>query len=105
MEIVKRLFSKNNKPQKRFVATAIGHVPWGLGSAEYFYNLYECEDGTREFEAFEGYQFYDVPKKADFSTKAQVKARMYGGSIPKTILNIEPLIEEINKDIKRYSAG
>ncbi|ABM44948.1 hypothetical protein X471_00013 [Bartonella bacilliformis str. Heidi Mejia] len=105
MEIVKRWFSKDNKPQERFVATAIGHVPWGLGSAEYFYNLYEYEDGRREFEAFEGFQFYDVPEKADFSTKAQVKAWIYGGNLPKTALNLEPLIEEINKGIKKHSAN
>ncbi|MBB5074483.1 hypothetical protein HNQ69_001635, partial [Bartonella callosciuri] len=39
---------------KKFVATAVGHAPWGLGVAEYFYNLYEYPDGRREYEEFDG---------------------------------------------------
>ncbi len=42
-------------------------------------------------------------QNADFSTKAQVKAWVYGGAIPKSILNYEPLIDEINKEIKKLS--
>ncbi len=36
-------------------------------------------------------------QNADFSTKAQMKAWVYGGAIPKSVLNYEPLIDEINK--------
>ncbi|MBB4077226.1 hypothetical protein GGR08_001554 [Bartonella fuyuanensis] len=41
MEILKQMFFKNRKQpmQKKFVATAVGYAPWGLGVAEYFYNL------------------------------------------------------------------
>ncbi len=74
--------------------------PIGDGTEEYFYNLYEYEDGTRECEKFDGGQYYKTPKNADFSTKAQVKAWVYGGDIPKSILNYEPLIDEINREIK-----
>ncbi len=77
MFILKHLFLKNRKQPmgKRFVATAVGYVPWGGdGAEEYLYNLYEYEDGTRECEKFDGGQYYKTPKKADFSTKAQVKA-------------------------------
>ncbi len=42
-------------------------------------------------------------QNADFSTKAQVKAWVYGGAIPKSVLNYEPLIDEINKEIKKLS--
>ncbi|SSZ39045.1 Uncharacterised protein [Bartonella grahamii] len=44
------------------------------GAEEYFYKLYEYEDGTRECEKFDADQYYKTPKNADFSTKAQVKA-------------------------------
>ncbi|WP_375670516.1 hypothetical protein [Bartonella sp. PS7NMGDW] len=105
MFIFKHLFLKNRKQamQKEFVATAVGYVPWGDGAEEYFYNLYEYEDGTRECEKFDGGQYYKTPKNADFSTKAQVKAWVYGGNIPKSVLNYEPLIDEINKEIKKLS--
>ncbi|WP_455466927.1 hypothetical protein [Bartonella sp. B39] len=105
MKILKHIFlTKRQQPmQKKFVAIAIGHVPWGLGCAEYFYNLYEHEDGSREYEEFEGCQYYDMPEKTDFSTKAQVKAWVYGGAVPKSVLNLESLIEEINKKIKKLS--
>ncbi|WP_455478701.1 hypothetical protein V3565_02255 [Bartonella sp. B10] len=105
MQFLKHLFlTKRKQPiQKKFVATAVGHVPWGLGCAEYFYNLYQHEDGTREYEEFEGYQYYDVPEKTDFSTKAQVKAWIHGGKVPSTVLNLEPLIDEINKNIEKLS--
>ncbi|WP_455475739.1 hypothetical protein [Bartonella sp. B17] len=105
MKILKHLFlTKRKQPiQKKFVATAIGHAPWGLGCAEYFYNLYEHENGIREYEEFEGCQYYDIPEKTDFSTKAQVKAWVYGGKVPSTVLHLEPLIDEINKGIKKLS--
>ncbi|MBB5074495.1 hypothetical protein HNQ69_001647, partial [Bartonella callosciuri] len=50
------MFLKKRKQpmQKKFVATAVGHAPWGLGVAEYFYNLYEYPDGRREYEEFDG---------------------------------------------------
>ncbi|SSZ38820.1 Uncharacterised protein [Bartonella grahamii] len=41
--------------------------------------------------------------KVDYSTKAQVKAWVYGGGIPQSVLNYEPLIDEINKEIKKLS--
>ncbi|GAA5105610.1 hypothetical protein [Bartonella jaculi] len=110
MEILKRRFFKKRKQSmqimhKKFIATAVGYVPWGDGAAEYFYNLYEYEDGRRECEKFDGGQYYEIPKNADFSTKAQVqvKAWIYGGAIPKSVLNYEPLIDEINKKIKKLS--
>ncbi len=46
----------------------------GDGAEEYFYKLYEYEDGTRECEKFDADQYYKTPKNADFSTKAQLKA-------------------------------
>ncbi|EJF79041.1 hypothetical protein MCQ_00927 [Candidatus Bartonella washoeensis Sb944nv] len=105
MGILKHLFLTNRKQprQKKWVATAVGYVPWGDGAAEYFYNLYEYEDGTRECERFDGGQYYTIPENADFSTKAQVKAWVYGGNVPKSILNYEPLIDEINREIKKLS--
>ncbi|WP_409361582.1 hypothetical protein ACRPOS_001015 [Bartonella heixiaziensis] len=104
MRILQHLFLKKRKQpmQKKFVATAVGYVPWGDGAAEYFYNLYEYEDGTRECEKFDGGQYYTIPENADFSTKAQVNAWVYGSNLPKSVLNIEPLIDEINKGIKNY---
>ncbi|WP_375682369.1 hypothetical protein [Bartonella sp. AP40SXNS] len=44
-----------------------------------------------------------MPCNVDYSTKAQVKAWIYGGGIPKSVLNYEPLIDEINKEIKKLS--
>ncbi|ATO57164.1 hypothetical protein [Bartonella sp. 1-1C] len=98
--------AKNQQPvkKKKFIATAVGHVPWGLGVAERFYNLYEYDDGTREYEKFDGGQYHDMPENTDYSTKAQVKAWLYGGNVPQTILNVEPLISEVNKEIQQYSA-
>ncbi|WP_375680980.1 hypothetical protein [Bartonella sp. AP6QHHD] len=80
MEILKRRFFKKRKQpmQKEFVATAVGYVPWGDGAEEYFYNLYEYEDGTRECEKFDGGQYYTTPENA-------------------------PLIDEINREIKKLS--
>ncbi len=91
--------------QKKFIATAVGYVPWGDGAAEYFYNLYEYPDGTRECEKFDGGQYYDTPKGADFSTKAQVKAWVYGANLPRSVLSCEPLIDEVNKTIQRKGEG
>ncbi|WP_175869456.1 hypothetical protein [Bartonella gabonensis] len=99
------MFLKNRKSrqQKKFVATAVGHAPWGLGVAEYFYNLYEYEDGMREYEEFDGgqYQDHEIPANVDYSTKAQVKAWIYGGDLPKNVLNFESLIDEVNAKIKK----
>ncbi|WP_375623503.1 MULTISPECIES: hypothetical protein [unclassified Bartonella] len=99
------MFLKKRKQpmQKKFVATAVGYTPWGLGVAEYFYNLYEYENGMREYEEFEGGQYHEIPERVDYSTKAQVKAWVYGGGIPKSVLNYEPLTDEINKEIKKLS--
>ncbi|WP_144753893.1 hypothetical protein [Bartonella saheliensis] len=107
MQILQHLFlTQRKKPmQKKFVATAVGYVPWGDGAAEYFYNLYEYEDGRREYEKFDGGQYYTIPEKADFSTKAQVKAWIYGGNLPKSVLNFEALIDEINTEIKKRSGA
>ncbi|WP_317993842.1 MULTISPECIES: hypothetical protein [Bartonella] len=87
--------------QKKFVATAVGYAPWGLGVAEYFYNLYEYEDGMREYEEFEGGQYHEIPNKVDYSTKARVKAWIYGGDLPKSVLSYEALICEVNREIKK----
>ncbi|WP_375621778.1 hypothetical protein [Bartonella sp. AA97HXZ] len=97
------LKKRKQKGEKKWVATAVGHAPWGLGVAEYFYNLYEYEDGMREYEEFDGGQYHEMPENVDYSTKAQVKAWIYGGGIPKSVLNYEPLIDEINKEIKKLS--
>lgn len=107
MEILKRRFFKKRKQpmqvmHKKFIATAVGYVPWGDGAAEYFYNLYEYEDGTRECEKFDGGQYYIIPENADFSTKAQVKAWVYGGAIPTSVLSYEALIDSANKKIERH---
>ncbi len=101
MFILKHLFLKNHKqPMERGLLQRQWVCPMGDETEEYFYNLYEYEDGTRECEKFDGGQYYKTPKNADFSTKAQVKAWVYGGDIPKSILNYEPLIDEINREIK-----
>ncbi|ETS04091.1 hypothetical protein Q655_01663, partial [Bartonella henselae JK 51] len=52
---------------------------------------------------FDGGQYYKIPENADFSTKAQVKAWRYGGNLPRSVLNYEPLIDEINREIKKLS--
>ncbi|WP_273721085.1 MULTISPECIES: hypothetical protein [unclassified Bartonella] len=105
MPILKHLSLINRKQpmQKKFVATAVGYAPWGNEAAEYFYNLYEYEDGRRECEKFDGGQYYQIPKNADFCTKAQVKAWIYGGHLPKSVLNYEALIDELNREIKKRS--
>lgn len=93
---------KNSKSRrKKFISTAVGHVPWGMGVSEHFYNLYEYEDGAREYEEFDGGQYHEIPIKVDYSTKAQVKAWIYGGDLPKSVLSYEPLIDEINVQIKK----
>ncbi|CAK02313.1 hypothetical protein BT_2292 [Bartonella tribocorum CIP 105476] len=97
------MFLKKRKQpiQKKFVATAVGYAPWGLGVAEYFYNLYEYEDGSREYEEFDGGQYQEMPSNVDYSTKAQVKAWIYGGDLPRSVLSYEPLIDEVNRKIKK----
>ncbi|WP_039762464.1 hypothetical protein, partial [Bartonella queenslandensis] len=74
-----------------------------LGVAEYFYNLYEYDDGMREYEEFDGGQYHDheIPSNVDYSTKARVKAWLYGGDLPRSVLSYEPLIDEVNKKIKK----
>ncbi len=54
----------------------------------------------REYEEFEGGQYHETPANVDYSTKAQVKAWIYGGLLPKNILNFEALIDELNVKIK-----
>ncbi|WP_273719602.1 MULTISPECIES: hypothetical protein [Bartonella] len=95
------LKKRKQKGQKKWVATAVGHAPWGLGVAEYFYNLYEYEDGMREYEEFDGGQYQEMPTNVDYSTKAQVKAWIYGGDLPRSVLSYEALIDEVNKKIKK----
>lgn len=97
------MFLKNGKSrqQKKFIATAVGYAPWGLGVSEHFYNLYEYEDGAREYEEFDGGQYHEIPIKVDYSTKAQVKAWIYGGDLPRSVLSYEPLIDEVNEKIKQ----
>ncbi len=101
--ILNQMFLKKRKQpiQKKFVATAVGYAPWGLGVAEYFYNLYEYEDGSREYEEFDGGQYQEMPSNVDYSTKAQVKAWIYGGDLPRSVLSYEPLIDEVNRKIKK----
>ncbi|WP_375630475.1 hypothetical protein [Bartonella sp. AP150HLJHH] len=95
------LRKRKQKGGKKFVATAVGHAPWGLGVAEYFYNLYEYDDGTREYEEFDGGQYHEMPENVDYSTKAQVKAWIYGGDLPRSVLSCEALIDEVNREIKK----
>ncbi|WP_375676895.1 hypothetical protein [Bartonella sp. AP88XZML] len=95
------LKKRKQKGGKKFVATAVGHAPWGLGVAEYFYNLYEYDDGTREYEEFDGGQYHEMPENVDYSTKAQVKAWIYGGDLPRSVLSCEALIDEVNREIKK----
>ncbi len=101
--ILNQMFLKKRKQkgQKKWVATAVGHAPWGLGVAEYFYNLYEYDDGMREYEEFDGGQYHEMPTNIDYSTKAQVKAWIYGGDLPRSVLSYEALIDEVNKKIKK----
>lgn len=95
------LINRKQPVRKKFIAMARGHAPWGLGVAEYFYNLYEYDDGMREYEEFEGGQYHEKPERVDYSTKAQVKAWIYGGDLPRSVLSYEPLIDEVNKKIKK----
>ncbi|WP_375682662.1 MULTISPECIES: hypothetical protein [unclassified Bartonella] len=95
------LKKRKQKGGKKFVATAVGYAPWGLGVAEYFYNLYEYDDGTREYEEFDGGQYHEMPENVDYSTKAQVKAWIYGGDLPRSVLSCEALIDEVNREIKK----
>ncbi|WP_354190988.1 hypothetical protein, partial [Bartonella silvatica] len=53
------------------------------------------------YEEFEGGQYHEMPDKVDYSTKAQVKAWIYGGGIPKSVLSCEALIDEVNREIKK----
>ncbi|MBB5074088.1 hypothetical protein HNQ69_001222 [Bartonella callosciuri] len=110
MQILKQRFFKKRKQQmyiihKKLIATTVGHAPWGLGVAEHFYNLYEYPDGRRENEEFYGDQDYDMPENTDFSTKAQVKAWIYRGDLPRSVLSCEPLIGEVNRKIQRQGQG
>ncbi|WP_375692922.1 hypothetical protein [Bartonella sp. AP213QHHD] len=95
------LKKRKQKGEKKFVATAVGYAPWGLGVAEYFYNLYEYEDGMREYEEFDGGQYHDMPENVDYSTKAQVKAWIYGGDLTRSVLSCEELIDEVNRENKK----
>ncbi|WP_273755656.1 hypothetical protein [Bartonella sp. MM73XJBT.G] len=98
------MFLRNRKrQQKKFIATAVGYAPWGMGVSEHFYNLYEYDDGMREYEEFDGgqYQDHEMPTNIDYSTKAQVKAWIYGGHLPKSVLSYEALIDEVNEKIKQ----
>ncbi|WP_019224109.1 hypothetical protein [Bartonella rattaustraliani] len=118
------LLTFTKKPAKKtFIATAIGHIPWGTGAQECFYNLYEYQDTNqsdqgyrdydesceqeilREYEIFEGGQYFDMPENVDFSTKAQVEAWLYGGPFPTSVLSYEPLTDEYNKTIKSKGQG
>lgn len=102
MRILKHMFLKNGKSRrKKFIATAVGYAPWGMGVSEHFYNLYEYEDGSREYEEFDGGQYHEIPIEVDYSTKAQVKAWIYGGHLPKSVLSYEALIDEVNEKIKQ----
>ncbi|WP_273722191.1 hypothetical protein, partial [Bartonella sp. ML71XJBT] len=104
MGILKHMFLKNGKSRrKKFIATAVGYAPWGMGVAEYFYNLYEYDDGMREYEEFDGGQYHEIPIEVDYSTKAQVKAWIYGGDLPRSVLSYEALIDEVNEKIKQRS--
>ncbi|WP_455475438.1 hypothetical protein [Bartonella sp. B17] len=44
-----------------------------------------------------------MPEKTDFSTTAQVKVWIHGGKVSSTVLDLEPLIDEVNKGIKKLS--
>ncbi len=105
--ILNQMFLKKRKQkgQKKWVATAVGHAPWGLGVAEYFYNLYEYDDGMREYEEFDGGQYHEIPIEVDYSTKARVKAWIYGGDLPRSVLSYEALIDEVNREIKQRTNG
>uniref|UniRef100_UPI0035CF1088 hypothetical protein n=1 Tax=Bartonella sp. AP14QHHD TaxID=3243467 RepID=UPI0035CF1088 len=63
--------------------------------------LYEYDDGTREYEEFDGGQYHEMPENVDYSTKAQVKAWIYGGDLPRSVLSCEALIDEVNREIKK----
>ncbi|WP_375695310.1 hypothetical protein [Bartonella sp. AC90GZZY] len=47
------------------------------------------------------YYYKSMPCKVDYSTKAQVKAWVYGGDLPRSVLSCEPLIDEVNAKIKK----
>ncbi|MDM9997009.1 hypothetical protein AT246_02270 [Bartonella henselae] len=110
MYVFKYLFLKKTKQpvpkiHKKFVATVLDHALWVVGGAEYFYNLYEYPDGSREYEEFDGGQYYNLPENVYYSTTAEVKAGLYEGNLPKSVLNYEPLIDELNRKIKKLSGA
>ncbi len=49
------------------------------------------------------YHYKSMPCKVDYSTKAQVKAWIYGGDLPRSVLSYEALIDEVNEKIKQRS--
>ncbi|WP_375610910.1 hypothetical protein [Bartonella sp. AP18SXNS] len=63
---------------------------------------YDIRDSHSTYRTV-NYYYKSMPCNVDYSTKAQVKAWIYGGGIPKSVLNYEPLIDEINKEIKKLS--
>ncbi|ENN91910.1 hypothetical protein [Bartonella schoenbuchensis] len=98
MKFLKYLFCETSpKPMKKhFLGTAYGYDRYEplvylnsmtIQSAEYFYNLYEYEDGRRTFERSPGrvYDYDKTPDNADFSMIAQIRAWIHGGDLPKTI--------------------
>ncbi|GAA4666121.1 hypothetical protein GCM10023262_13970 [Bartonella pachyuromydis] len=64
-------------------------------------NLYEYDDGAREYEEFDGGQYHEMPANVDYSTKEQVKAWIYGDNLPKSVLSYDALIDELNEKIKQ----
>ncbi len=61
---------------------------------------YDIRDSHSTYKTV-NYHYKSMPCKVDYSTKAQVKAWIYGGDIPKSVLSYEALIDEVNREIKK----
>ncbi|MBB4077236.1 hypothetical protein GGR08_001564 [Bartonella fuyuanensis] len=49
------------------------------------------------------YHYKSMHCKVDYSTKAQVKAWLYGGELPRSVVSCEALIDEVNAKIKKLT--
>ncbi len=61
---------------------------------------YDIRDSHSTYRTV-NYYYKSMPCKVDYSTKAQVKAWIYGGDLPRSVLSCEALIDEVNREIKK----
>ncbi len=61
---------------------------------------YDIRDSHSTYKTV-NYYYKSMPCNVDYSTKAQVKAWIYGGDLPRSVLSCEALIDEVNREIKK----